>query len=112
MATSRTKSGASENGARATAEDLYADIEQIKADIAKLAAQFQTTGEHSYGAARRAATQGAEQLRAQGEAAIESLRASASDIEKQLAQSVRDKPVTALAVAAGIGFLFALLSRR
>lgn len=54
-----------------TAEDLNADIEQIKADIAKLAKQFQQTGQHSYGAARRAANEGVEQLRAQGEAAYE-----------------------------------------
>ena len=51
------------------AEDLAAEIEQLKADIAKLTEQLQETGEHSYGAARRAAGEGVDQLRAQGEAA-------------------------------------------
>jgi ElaB/YqjD/DUF883 family membrane-anchored ribosome-binding protein len=95
-----------------TAEDLAADIEQLKADIAKLAKQLQETGQHSYGAARHAASEGIEQLRAQGEAAYERLRANAGDMERQLTDAVREKPVTALAIAAGIGFLFALMTRR
>ena len=69
MATTSTKSG-KENGAARTPEDLAADIEQLKADIAKLTELLQETGQHSYGAARRAASEGVEQLRAQGEAAI------------------------------------------
>ncbi|MGY3327209.1 ElaB/YqjD/DUF883 family membrane-anchored ribosome-binding protein [Mesorhizobium sp. USDA 4775] len=60
----------------------------------------------------RAATEGVEQLRAQGEAAFDSLRGSAKDIEAQLLANVREKPVTSLAIAAGVGFLFALLARR
>jgi ElaB/YqjD/DUF883 family membrane-anchored ribosome-binding protein len=92
--------------------DLEADIRQLKADIEKLAKQLAETGEHGYGAAKRAAAEGVEQLRVQGEAAFGSLRGSAQDIEAQVAASVREKPITSLAIAAGIGFLFALLSRR
>ena len=40
------------------------------------------------------------------------LRGSARDLEDQLVANVREKPVTSLAIAAGVGFLFALLSRR
>lgn len=104
-------SGKSGNGARTTS-DLDADIQQLKADIEKLAEQLAKTSEHGYGTARRAATEGVEQLRAQGEAAIEGLRANAKDIEMQVLASVREKPVTALAIAAGVGFLFALAARR
>ena len=93
-------------------EDLNAEIEQLKSDIAKLARQLQETGQHSYGAARRVASEGMEQMRAQGEAALEQLRANAGDLERRLADTVREKPVTALAIAAGIGFLFAMMSRR
>lgn len=93
-------------------QDLEDEIEQLKAEIAKLAKQVQTVGEKSYGTARRAATEGVSQLRAQGEAAIENLRGNASDMEAQLTATVREKPVTSLAIAAGVGFLFALLSRR
>ncbi len=108
MATATGKAG---NGTK-TAPDLEADIKQLKADIEALAKQLATTGEHGYGTARRAAAQGAEQLRSQGEAAVEALRANASDIEERLMASVREKPVTSLAIAAGLGFLVALLARR
>ena len=96
----------------ATPEDLEADIAQLKADIAQLADQLKKTGSHSYGAARRAAVAGGEQIRAQGEATVESLRATANDFESQIASAVREKPLTALGIAAGVGYLFALMSRR
>lgn len=95
-----------------TSSDLEADIRQLKADIDKLTRQLAKTGEHGYGTARRAATEGVEQLRAQGEAAFDNLRGNARDIEAQITASVREKPVTSLAIAAGVGFLFALLARR
>ena len=94
------------------AADLTADIEQLKAELEKLARQMAAAGEHGYGTARRAAALGAEQLRTQGEAKLEELRASARDIEEQVLAHVREKPVTSLAIAAGIGFLFALIARR
>ncbi|RUX07009.1 MULTISPECIES: DUF883 family protein [unclassified Mesorhizobium] len=108
MATAASKTA---NEAR-TNPDLEADIRQLKADIDKLTKQLAKTGEHGYGTARRAAAEGVEQLRAQGEAAFDSLRGNARDIEAQMVASVREKPVTSLAIAAGVGFLFALLARR
>lgn len=112
MATTSTKAIKPENGVRATTQDLETDIQQLKEDIAKLAKQLAATGEHSYGTARRAATEGADRLRVEGEAAIENIRANAKDIEQQVMTSVREKPITALAIAAGVGFLFALMARR
>lgn len=99
-------------GTERAAEDLAADIEQLKADIAKLAKQLQETGEHSATAARRAANEGVDQLRAHGEAAFDNLRSTANDFERQFMDTVREKPVTSLAIAAGVGFLFALMTRR
>ncbi len=105
-ATGKTGNGANE------APNLEADIKQLRADLEKLAKQMATTSEHGYGTAKRAAAFGAEQLRTQGEAKLDELRASAKDIEEQIMASVREKPVTSLAIAAGVGFLFALLARR
>ena len=106
-----TATGKTANDGR-TSSDLEADIRQLKADIDKLTRQLAKTGEHGYGTARRAASEGVEQLRAQGEAAFDNLRGNARDIEAQITASVREKPVTSLAIAAGVGFLFALLARR
>jgi ElaB/YqjD/DUF883 family membrane-anchored ribosome-binding protein len=106
-----TAAGKTANDGR-TSSDLEADIRQLKADIEKLTRQLAKTGEHGYGTARRAASEGVEQLRAQGEAAFDNLRGNARDIEAQITASVREKPVTSLAIAAGVGFLIALLARR
>jgi ElaB/YqjD/DUF883 family membrane-anchored ribosome-binding protein len=108
MAAATGKSG---EGAREAA-DLEADIKQLKAEIESLAKQMAATGGHGYGTAKRAAAFGAEQLRAQGEAKLEELRANARDIEEQVVAHVREKPITSLAIAAGVGFLFALIARR
>ena len=51
---------------------------------------MQQTGEHGYGTARRAAAFGADQLKAQGEAKLEELRAGAEAIEEQVLASVRE----------------------
>lgn len=95
-----------------SAPDLEADIRQLKAELEKLTKQFAATGERGYGTARRVAAQSAEQLRVQGEAAMESLHHNAKDLEAHILERVREKPVTALAIAAGVGFLFALMARR
>ncbi|MBX3597481.1 MAG: DUF883 family protein [Rhizobiaceae bacterium] len=91
---------------------LEADVRQLQRDIKELTELLAKTKDDSYSAASRAASEGIEQLRAQGDAAIEGLRQSAHDIEAQMISAVREKPVTSLAMAAGVGFLFALLARR
>jgi ElaB/YqjD/DUF883 family membrane-anchored ribosome-binding protein len=96
----------------ADVSELEADIRQLKADIEKLTTQLAATGQHGFGTAKRAAAEGVEQLRAQGEAAFDSLRGNARDLEEQVLANVREKPLTSLAIAAGVGFLFAVLSRR
>lgn len=111
MAAAAGKSTKTGNDAGAS-PDLDADIRQLRADIARLTDQLNLTGEHSYRTARRAAKEGVEQLKVQGEAAMEGLRSNAKDFEDQVLATVREKPVTSLAIAAGIGYLFAMMSRR
>jgi ElaB/YqjD/DUF883 family membrane-anchored ribosome-binding protein len=111
MATTAAGKTANQGTAKDVSE-LEADIRQLKADIEKLTKQLAATGQHGFGTAKRAAAEGVEQLRAQGEAAFDSLRGNARDLEEQVLANVREKPVTSLAIAAGVGFLFAVLSRR
>ncbi|MBL8584929.1 MAG: DUF883 domain-containing protein [Rhizobiaceae bacterium] len=95
-----------------TTTDLEADIQRLREDLSTLTKQLAAMGGHSYGTAKRAAAEGVEQLRAQGEATIQNLKSNARDLEDQISASVREKPVTSLAIAAGVGFIFALLARR
>jgi len=77
------------------------DIKQLREDIAKLSEHMKKLGSRSVYTAQRAAKEGAQQL-----------RGTAEDYQAELAEMVREKPFTALALAAGIGYLFALISRR
>lgn len=116
MPTTSNKTQKAENGSKASAEasmsEMEAQIETLKAEIAKLTAQLSSSGSRSYDALKNIASEGTEQLRHQGEAAVEGLKSKAGDIEGEVVAAVREKPVTALAIAAGVGFLFALLTRR
>lgn len=102
----------SESVSGASERSLEADIKQLQKDVAKLAEQLSKTGRHSYDTARKAAAAGVDQLKSQGESVYDDFRAGAENVESQLADAVREKPVTSLAIAAGVGFLFALMSRR
>lgn len=95
-----------------TLADIEADIRQLREDIATLARQLSRNTERSYDNARQVAADGIDHLRAQGEAAIDTLRTSARDMEAEVIRTVRDKPVTALAIAAAFGYLVALITRR
>lgn len=95
-----------------TEQDLAADVARLREDISRLADDIRALGRQSVNTAKRAAAEGVEQLRAQGEAGAEGLRANYHDVEQQLTQTVREKPITSLAVAAGLGFLFALITRK
>ncbi len=111
MATAASgKAGKAED--KAIPPDLEAELAQLREDVARLTEQLAKTGEHTMSAARRAASEGAEQLRVKGEEAMDALKSNAGDIERQVTDAVREKPLTSLAIAAGVGFFFALLSRR
>ncbi len=116
MSATQPKSDRTTAGTKAekeeTRQDFEAQIALLREEMALLKAQLASSGERSAAAARRAAVSGAEHLRAQGEAAYEDLRANARDVEAQIVMTVREKPVTSLAIAAGVGFLFALIARR
>ncbi len=90
------------------AKDLEAEIARLREDISQLTKHLASTGK----TARQAAKGSAEQLRAQGEVAMEGIRTNAEDAERQLIEAVREKPLKALALAAGVGFLAAVLTRR
>lgn len=118
MATASTAKPDKDEAKRIPA-DLEAELAQLREDVARLTEQLAKTGEQlgrtggrTLSAARRAASEGAEQLRVRGEEAVDALKSNAGDIERQVTDAVREKPLTSLAIAAGVGFFFALLSRR
>lgn len=101
------KDAASEAGA-----DLSRQVEVLKEELARLRREVERGTRRSASAARNVAAEGVEALKAQGEIAYDRLREGAGDLEAEVGRYVREKPVTSLAVAAGLGFLIAQIMRR
>ncbi len=114
MATSATGPGKSADQVKRTAAEIEmeAQIEILRAEVAKLTAQIESSGNISVKAMKKAASAGVDQLKSQGEVAFDGIRSNARDIEDQVYATVREKPATSLAIAAGVGFLLAILARR
>jgi len=112
MATAPRSGKTAAGDPKETTQDLAADLALLREDVARLATQLQALGEQSVRTARRAASEKVEQLRVHGEAAMSDLRDNAEALEEQLVARVREKPVTSLAMAAGIGYLLAIILRR
>jgi ElaB/YqjD/DUF883 family membrane-anchored ribosome-binding protein len=92
------------NGGDNTA-DLQAQISRLKEDLAGLAATIADLGTEKVRGAKRSAAKTYDSARQTGEDTI-------SELHEQLAASARERPLTTIAAAAGIGFLAALLARR
>lgn len=105
------KASAQDNGEMASIQQLEADIRKLREDVAALTRHLKETGGETYKSARKAAAEQAESVRAQGEAALEGLRDNAHDVEEQVADAVRRRPITSLAIAAVVGYLLALPRR-
>ncbi|WP_309085111.1 hypothetical protein [Chelativorans sp.] len=93
--------GTGNEGTSAEGRNLDSDIQQLRSDIARLSEHLMQLGNRSVSQARRAALEQADQL-----------RGTAEEFQDDVIEAVREKPITALALAAGAGFLFALMMRR
>jgi ElaB/YqjD/DUF883 family membrane-anchored ribosome-binding protein len=83
---------------------LQDDLKSITETLSKL------TGEKVDEAKAVAKTE-FKQLKRKGEAMLSDAQDQAEEVEKQLKDTIREKPLTAVATAAGIGFVLALLTR-
>ena len=91
---------------RATVEEQLA---RIKADIGELASTLSSIGTRRV---RTGADRHVSELTRAGEEAIEDLRRQLRSIERDLSDKVQERPLQTLGIAAGVGFLLALVMRR
>ncbi|MFZ2099274.1 MAG: DUF883 C-terminal domain-containing protein [Oricola sp.] len=92
--------------------DLAAEIEGLRKDIEALAGRFSSISEAGARTAAGYTRETTAAAREKGEAVYADLSARASELEQQAADQIRRHPLQALGIAAGIGFLAALLTRR
>ena len=87
------------------------DIEAIKAELGRLSSMVSARAETRYAAYREKAESVAQDRTDRGMRMKDEAMARAGAIEEDLQRSVRGRPLTAVAIAAGVGYLIGLLSR-
>lgn len=112
MATASSKVRKAVDDAIESNPDLQAQVAALKEDIAKITATLSKIGKDRAKGAGRSAASSFETARLRGEETFEDLRSQARELEDQLTETVRENPLTTIAVAAGVGFLLALIARR
>ncbi|SMQ72205.1 Membrane-anchored ribosome-binding protein, inhibits growth in stationary phase, ElaB/YqjD/DUF883 family [Devosia lucknowensis] len=90
---------------------LEAQVAQLQDDLKAITDTLAKLTGDKVGEARAIAKTEMRHLQAKGEQLLSEAQDQAGEVEKQLKDSIREKPLTAVAAAAGIGFVFALLTR-
>ena len=93
-------------------EDLARQVGALREDLASIAETLRTLGLSKGKQAADAARNSAEGARAAGEAQAEELRHKLETILSEADAAARQKPATAMGIAAGFGFLIGLLLSR
>lgn len=91
--------------------DLEEQVAQLQKDLKAIAATLTGLAESKVDEAQHTARRELSNLKAQGRHAVEDVQDEFGAMEKQLKDTIRQKPLTAVAGAVAIGFVLALLSR-
>lgn len=108
---------------KATYDRLQKDIETVKNDISALADQLTEVLNNFTGTAKKEARKGYRQARAnvdsllsdaseRGSAAIGAAQDAAATLEESLEDAIHQKPLAAVGLALGLGFLIGVTWRR
>lgn len=116
LAPNRKPAAARVRASRATGKAREAQLEdqvsQLQDDLKAIASTLARLSNEKVSEVRDVAKSEARHLQRQGQHVIDDVQDQASAMEKQLKDTIREKPLTAVASAIGIGFILALLSRR
>lgn len=92
-------------------QELEAQVAQLQSDIKSIGETLRKlTGEKAHEVRDIAETE-FRQLKRRGQHMVEDAQDQAGEYEQQLKDTIRGKPLTAVATAVGIGFILALLTR-
>lgn len=108
---SAARSAASRASARAKEDDLAAQVQQLQDDLKSIAGTLANLAEQKVSEAQSMAKREAKHLAKTGQNAIEDAQDEFSQIERQIKDIIREKPLTAVAGAIALGFVLAVVSR-
>ena len=93
------------------ADNLEAQIQQLQSDLRQIGETITRMSNEKLNEARGAATEGAKSIVSTGKHAVDEATDQVNALERQIKTMIRDKPLTAIGGALGIGFILALMSR-
>jgi len=109
-ATPRRKPAAARS--RAKEQQLEDQVTQLQNDIKAIASTLARLSNEKVAEAREVAKSEVKNLQQQSQHVIDDVQEQAGALEEQLKDTIREKPLAAVATAIGVGFVLALLSRR
>jgi ElaB/YqjD/DUF883 family membrane-anchored ribosome-binding protein len=92
-------------------QQLEAQIAQLQSDLKSITQTLAKLTETKVEEAKDYASAEFRQLKRRGQTMLDDAHGQAEEYEQQLKDTIREKPLTAVATAAGIGFVLALLTR-
>jgi len=107
----RSSPAASRSSARSREDDLAAQVQQLQDDLKSIAATLATLAEDKVQDAQAMAKREVKNLARSGQRAVEDAQDEFGQLEKQIKDTIREKPLTAVAGAIALGFVLAVVSR-
>lgn len=92
-------------------EDLETQVEKLRDDIKSISNTLTRMGQNTVKDVQNSARQRAQDLADRGQSMLEEAQGELGSLEKQLKDTIRDRPLTAVAGAVALGFLIAVMTR-
>ena len=108
MAPANTRNQTSDN---ASSKEIEAQLQQLRDDLASLARSVAAAGSEKADAYRSRVRRASNEAADASLQMVDAAREQALSLEKDLERKIRTNPLQAVALAAGVGFLIALMAR-
>jgi ElaB/YqjD/DUF883 family membrane-anchored ribosome-binding protein len=92
-------------------ETLEAQVAQQQSDLKSITTTLSRMGQSAGNEHKSTAKSRADELTARGQSALDSAQDEFGAFEKQIKDTIRDKPLTAVAGAVALGFVLAVITR-
>lgn len=109
--TPRSNSGSRAAAARNRDDELSGQISQLQADMKAIASTLASLAEEKVDEAQSVAKREARNFAASGQKAVEDVQDEFGQLERQIKDTIREKPLTAVAGAIALGYILAVVSR-
>lgn len=107
----RAANGPRRAAARHREDDLSAQVHQLQTDLKSIATTIAGLAEDRVTDAQKLAKREVKNLARSGQSAVEDVQDEFGQLEKQIKDTIREKPLTAVAGAIALGFVLAVISR-